>query len=93
MIRNSLMTGMHFLFCTVLIAVFHFTAFYIIIYVYTPVMFLGEGLCALFSAWIMNGVLLQLEEISNAQNPQPKEAALDDIMDMAPVSGDDDSQE
>ena len=53
----------------------------------------SKGLCALFSAWIMNGVLLQLEEISNAQNPQPKEAALDDIMDMAPVSGDDDSQE
>lgn len=86
MIRNSLMTGMHFLFCTVLIALFHFTVFYIIIYVYTPVMFLGEGLCALFSAWIMNGVLLQLEEISNAQNLQPEEAADSDDGEMLPVT-------
>jgi uncharacterized membrane protein YesL len=84
MIRNSLMTGMHFLFCTVLIALFHFTVFYIIIYVYTPVMFLGEGLCALFSAWIMNGVLLQLEEISNAQNQVPSETALSDSIDTVP---------
>jgi hypothetical protein len=41
----------------------------------------------------MNGVLLQLEEISNAQNPQPEEAAVEDITDMAPAAGDDDSQE
>ena len=93
MIRNSLMTGMHFLFCTVLIALFHFTVFYVIIFVYTPVMFLGEGLCALFSAWIMNGVLLQLEEISNTQNPQAENACTEGVTDMASVSGDGDYQE
>ena len=86
MIRNSLMTGMHFLFCTVLIAIFHFAVFYIIIYVYTPVMFLGEGLCALFTAWIMNGVLLQLEEISNSQNPQTEEDEESDAREMLPVT-------
>ena len=86
MIRNSLMTGMHFLFCTVLIAVFHFAVFYIIIYVYTPMMFLGVGLCALFSAWIMNGVLLQLEEISNAQNLQTEEDEESDAREMLPVT-------
>ena len=82
------MTGMHFLFCTVLIAVFHFTVFYIIIYVYTPVMFLGEGLCALFTAWIMNGVLLQLEDISNSQNPLPPETATTDSTDETAAAND-----
>ena len=49
-------------------------------------MFLGEGLCALFSAWIMNGVLLQLEEISNAQNPQPDGTEESDGEEMLPVT-------
>ncbi|MGX8688824.1 MAG: YesL family protein [bacterium] len=65
MIKNSLMTGMHFLYCTVIIAAFHFAVGYIIINVYTPVLFLGEGLCALFSAWIMKGVILRLEEMAS----------------------------
>ena len=88
MIRNSLMTGMHFLFCTVLIAAFHFAVFYIIIFVYTPVCFLGEGLCALFTSWIMNRVLLQLEEISNAQNRLPGYTEGTDTTDVPPVSDD-----
>ena len=90
MIRNSLMTGMHFLLCTVLIASFHFAVFYIIIFIYTPVCFLGEGLCALFSSWIMNRVLLQLETISNSQNALPEETAEAECTDMPPVSDDDD---
>ncbi len=65
MIKNSLMTGMHFLYCTVIIAAFHFAVGYIIINVYTPVLFLGEGLCALFSAWIMKGVMVRLQEMAS----------------------------
>lgn len=65
MIKNSLMTGMHFLYCTVIMAAFHFAVGYIIINVYTPVMFLGEGLCALFSAWIMKGVMIRLVELAS----------------------------
>ena len=45
-----------------------------------------KGLCALFSAWIMNGVLLQLEEISNAQNPQTEEDEESDAREMLPVT-------
>lgn len=65
MIKNSLMTGMHFLYCTAIMAAFHFAVGYIIIYVYTPVLFLGEGLIALFCAWIMKGVILRLEEMAS----------------------------
>lgn len=65
MIKNSLMTGMHFLYCTAIMAAFHFAVGYIIIFVYTPVLFLGEGLIALFCAWIMKGVILRLEEMAS----------------------------
>lgn len=64
-IKNSLFTGMHFLYCTAFMAAFYFAVGYIIINVYTPVLFLGEGLCALFSAWIMKGVIIRLEEMAD----------------------------
>ena len=64
-IKNALMTGMHFLYCTVFMAAFHFAVGYIIINVYTPVLFLGEGLCALFSAWIMRGIMIKLVELAD----------------------------
>jgi uncharacterized membrane protein YesL len=67
MIKSSLLTGMHYLFCTVLIAGFHFAVGYVIIFLYTPVMFLGEGLCALFSAWVMKGIILHLEELARGE--------------------------
>ena len=69
MIRNSLITGMHYLLCTVLVAAFHFAVGYIIIFIYTPVMFLGEGLCALFSSWIMKNILIRLEEMALSAGP------------------------
>ena len=65
MIKNSLMTGMHYLYCTAIMAAFYFAMGYIIINVYTPVLFLGEGLCALFCAWIMKGVIIRLEEMAS----------------------------
>jgi uncharacterized membrane protein YesL len=75
MIKNSLMTGMHFLYCTVIMAAFHFAVGYIIIYVYTPVLFLGEGLCALFSAWIMKGVMVRLVEMASPSAEGEEEEA------------------
>ena len=63
-IKNALMTGMHFLYCTAFLAAFHFAVGYVIIFVYTPVLFLGEGLCALFSAWLMRGIMIRLEEMA-----------------------------
>jgi uncharacterized membrane protein YesL len=75
MIKNSLMTGMHFLYCTVIMAAFHFAVGYIIIYVYTPVLFLGEGLCALFSAWIMKGVMVSLVEMASPSAEGEEEEA------------------
>ncbi len=68
-IRNALLTGMHYLLCTALIAAFHFAVGYIIIFIYTPVLFLGEGICALFSSWIMKNILIRLEEMALPAGP------------------------
>ncbi len=67
LMRNAIITGFHFLIVTVFVAAVHFAMGYLIIFVYTPLMFLGEGLCALISAWLMNGIFLQLEAKSRAQ--------------------------
>ena len=77
-IKNALMTGMHFLYCTVIMAAFHFAVGYIIIYVYTPVLFLGEGLCALFSAWIMKGVMVRLVEMASPSAEGEEEEAAEE---------------
>lgn len=73
LMRNAVITGFHFLLVTVLVAAVHFVMGYLIIFVYTPLMFLGEGLCALISAWLMNGIFLQLEERAMAESGSPGE--------------------
>jgi uncharacterized membrane protein YesL len=64
---NAVITGVHFLIVTALVAAVHFIMGWLIISVYTPFMFLGEGLCAMISAWLMNGIFLQLEERAMAE--------------------------
>lgn len=56
MLKNSLLIGIHYLFCTIVVAAIHFVMFYAVVAVFTPLILLGEGLCALLSSYMLINV-------------------------------------
>ena len=61
MLKNSLMIGMRFLVCTLLMGAVYFVMGYLIINVYAPLILLGEGFCALVCSYLLSGVLVLCE--------------------------------
>lgn len=57
MLKNSFFIGTHYLFCTILVFAVHFAMFFAVVSIFTPLILLGEGLCALVSADLMSNVL------------------------------------
>lgn len=62
MFKNSLMIGMRFLLCTVLMALIYFIMAVVVIRVFTPAIIFGEGLCALLCSYLLSNILLLCEE-------------------------------
>ena len=56
MLKNSLLIGVHYLFCTISIAAIHFAMFYAVVALFTPLIIFGEGLCALLSSYLLLNV-------------------------------------
>ena len=56
MIKNSLLIGFHYLFCTISVAAIHFAMFFAVVAIFTPLVIFGEGLCALLSSLLMINV-------------------------------------
>lgn len=57
MVRNALLIGIRYLFCTILIFAIHFAMFVIIVRFFTPLALFGEGLCALLSSYLLAPVI------------------------------------
>lgn len=57
MFVNSIMIGMRFLLCTVLMAVVYFVMVFVIINIFTPIIIFGEGLCALICSHLLSNIL------------------------------------
>ncbi len=57
MLKNSFLIGTRYLFCTILVFAVHFAMFFAVVSIFTPLFILGEGVCALISAYLMNNVL------------------------------------
>ena len=57
MLKNSFLIGTHYLFATILMFAVHFMMAYVIISLFTPMFLMGEGLCVLICAWLINRVL------------------------------------
>lgn len=49
MFKNSIITGMRFLLCTVLMMVIYFIMTVVVIRFFTPAIIFGEGLCAFYA--------------------------------------------
>ncbi len=60
MLKNAFLIGTHFLFATILVFAVHFAMFFVVVAWFTPLIVFGEGLCALISAWLLNGILISV---------------------------------
>ena len=56
MLKNSFLIGIRYLFCTIVVFLLHFAMFYAVVALFTPLIMLGEGLCALLSSMLMINV-------------------------------------
>ena len=61
MFKNSIMIGMRFLLCTVLMAVVYFAMVLVIVRFFTPAVIFGEGLCALICSYLLRNILVLCE--------------------------------
>ena len=52
MLKNSLLIGTHYLFCTICVFVIHVAMAICIISVFTPLIAFGEGICAVISSYL-----------------------------------------
>ncbi|MCR4707714.1 MAG: YesL family protein [Clostridiales bacterium] len=58
MLKNSFLIGTHYLFATILIFAVHFAMFFVVVAWFTPLIILGEGFCAMVSAWLLNRIMI-----------------------------------
>ena len=58
MLKNAFLIGTHYLFATILVFAIHFAMFFAVVAIFTPLIVLGEGLCAMLSSWILNSLLI-----------------------------------
>lgn len=58
MIKNSLLIGTHFLFCTICVFGIHAIMAIAVIALFTPLAILGEGLCAILSSYLLWPVIM-----------------------------------
>ena len=56
MIRNAFLIGVRYLFCTLLIIGIHAAVVCTAVWLFTPILFLGEGLCAFLSSILLKTV-------------------------------------
>ena len=68
MFLNSIMIGMRYLLCTLLMAVIYFLMFLIIVRFFTPAVIFGEGLCALLCSHLLLPVLGRISPKEEADN-------------------------
>ena len=57
MIVNAFLIGTHYLNCTIVVFLIHFVMAFIAIRFFTPILILGEGLCAVLSSYLLSPVI------------------------------------
>ncbi len=76
MFLNSLIVGMRFLLCTVLMFMIYAAMAILVIFIFTPAVIFGFGTCALLCTFVMNGILLQLEGTAESIEDDVQESDL-----------------
>ncbi len=67
MLKNSFFIGTHYLFCTILVLAIHFAMFFVVVALFTPMIILGEGVCALLCSYLLVRVIDAVSYDPNAE--------------------------
>lgn len=81
MFLNSIMLGMRFLLCTVVMAVIYFAMAFVVINLFTPIIIFGEGLCALLCSYLLSNILQLCEEKAEGTEGEDTEEGDDEMED------------
>lgn len=73
MFKNSLIIGMRFLLCTVLMASIYFAMAVVVVRILTPAIIFGEGLCAFLCSYLLSNIMKLLEDNSSEEAPDAEE--------------------
>lgn len=57
MLKNSLLIGIHYLFCTIVMFVIYFAMFFAVVAIFTPLIVFGFGVCALLCSYLLTNVI------------------------------------
>lgn len=68
MLKNAFLMATHYLNCTIAVAAIHFAMLVVIVRFFTPMIVLGEGICALASSYLLSPVIR-----ANAYDPDGKD--------------------
>lgn len=63
MLKNSLLIGIHFLFCTILMFAIYFAMFFAVVAVFTPLIIFGFGVCTLLCSYLLSPVLYRVSYV------------------------------
>lgn len=67
MLKNSLLIGTHYLFCTILMFAIYFAMFFAVVAIFTPIIVFGFGVCALVCSYLLTGVIRSVSYVEEAQ--------------------------
>ena len=67
MLKNSLLIGIRYLFCTILMFAIYFAMFFAVVAVFTPLIIFGFGLCALVCSYLLTGVIRAVSYVEEAE--------------------------
>lgn len=81
MFLNSIILGMRFLLCTVVMAVIYFAMAFVVINIFTPAIVFGEGLCALLCSHMLANILRLCEEKAEGAESEDAEEGIDKMED------------
>lgn len=63
MLKNSLLIGIHYLFCTILMFAIYFAMFFAVVAIFTPLIIFGFGVCALLCSYLLSNVLYSVSYV------------------------------
>lgn len=67
MLKNSLLIGIRYLFCTILMFAIYFAMFFAVIAVFTPLIVFGFGVCALLCSYLLTAVIRSVSYVEEAE--------------------------
>ena len=63
LLKNALFIGLLYLFCTIILVIIHVGIFFIAVNYFTPLIFLGEGLCAFLGSYLLHPLFVSLSKV------------------------------